>query len=72
MKKNPGDKLKKKSRFVVPKIFLRLESDLNLSRPWFSEIRVQIKRPRAPLPYYCRPYMQAAGPSCKQALNSLP
>ena len=25
--------------------FLRFEADLDFSRPWFSEIKVQIKRP---------------------------
>ena len=42
--KNPGDKLKKKSMCAGPEIFLRFETDLNFSRPWFSEIKVQIKR----------------------------
>jgi hypothetical protein len=41
--KNPGDKLKK--RCAGPEIFLRFETDLNFSRPLFSEIKVQIKRP---------------------------
>ena len=27
-----------------PEIFLRFETDLNFSRPWFIEIKVQIKR----------------------------
>ena len=31
--KNPGDKLKKKSRFAGPEIFLRFETDLDFSRP---------------------------------------
>ena len=31
--KNPGDKLKKKSRCAGPEIFLRFEIDLNFSRP---------------------------------------
>ena len=31
-KKNPGDKLKKKSRFAGPEIFLRFEADLDFSR----------------------------------------
>ena len=35
----------KKSRFAEPEIFLGFEIDLDFSRPWFSEIRVQIKRP---------------------------
>ena len=43
--KNPGDKLKKKSRCAGPEIFLRLETDLNFSRPRFYEIKVQLKRP---------------------------
>ena len=43
--KYPGDKLKKKSRFAGPEIFLRFEADLAFSRAWFSEIKVQIKRP---------------------------
>jgi hypothetical protein len=37
---------KKKSRFAKPKIFLGYEIDFDFSRPRFSEIRVQIKRPR--------------------------
>ena len=48
--RNSGDKLKKKLRctekkfsFSGPEIFLRFETELNLSRPWFSEIKVQIK-----------------------------
>ena len=36
---------RKKCRFAGPEIFLRFEADLNFSRPWFSEIKVQIKRP---------------------------
>ena len=36
---------RKKCRFAGPKIFLRFEADLDFSRPWFSEIKVQIKRP---------------------------
>ena len=35
----------KKFRCAGPEIFLRFETDLNFSRPWFSEIKVQIKRP---------------------------
>ena len=35
----------KKSRCAGPEIFLRCEADLNFSRPWFYEIKVQIKRP---------------------------
>ena len=35
----------KKSRFAGPENFLRFETDLDFSRPWFSEIKVQIKRP---------------------------
>ena len=31
--KNPGEKLKKKSRCAGPEIFLRFETDLNFSRP---------------------------------------
>ena len=31
--KNPGDKLKKKSRFAGPENFLRFEADLDFSRP---------------------------------------
>ena len=42
--KNSVGKLKK-SRCKGPEIFLRFETDLNFSRPWFSEIKVQIKRP---------------------------
>ena len=37
---------RKKSRFAGPGIiFLRFEADLDFSTPWFSEIKVQIKRP---------------------------
>ena len=36
---------RKKSRFAGPEIFLRFEADLDFSRPWFSEIKVQMKRP---------------------------
>ena len=36
---------RKKSRFAGPEIFLRFEADLDFSRPWFSEIKVQIKSP---------------------------
>ena len=36
---------RKKSRFAEPEIFLRFEADIDFSRPWFSEIKVQIKRP---------------------------
>ena len=35
----------KKFRCAGPEVFLRFESDLNFSRPWFSEIKVQNKRP---------------------------
>ena len=35
----------KKFRSAGPEIFLRFETDLNFSRPWFSEIKVQIKWP---------------------------
>ena len=42
-----GGHLEKKSRFAGPKTFLKFETDLNFSRPWFSEIKVQIKRPTA-------------------------
>ena len=35
----------KKSRFAEPEIFLGFERDFDFSRPRFSEIRVQIKRP---------------------------
>ena len=34
-----------KSRCARPEIFLRFEADLDFWRPWFSEIKVQIKRP---------------------------
>jgi hypothetical protein len=40
-----GGDLEKKSRFAGPEIFLRFETDLDFSRPGFSEIKVQIKRP---------------------------
>ena len=33
----------KKFRCARPEIFLRFETDLNFSRPWFSEIKVQNK-----------------------------
>ena len=36
-RKNPG--------FQDLNFFLRFETDLDFSRPWFSEIKVQIKRP---------------------------
>ena len=39
----------KKSRFAKPKIFLGFEIYFDFSRPWFSEIRVQIIRPRVSL-----------------------
>ena len=35
----------KKSGVQDLKIFLRFETDLNFSRPWFSEMKVQIKWP---------------------------
>ena len=35
----------KKFSCAGPEIFLRFETDLNFSRPWFSEIKVQIKWP---------------------------
>ena len=35
----------KKIRCAGPEIFLRFETDLNFSRPWFSEMKVQIKWP---------------------------
>ena len=38
-----GINLKKKLRCAGPEIFLRFETDLYLSRPWFSEIKVQNK-----------------------------
>ena len=34
-----------KSRCAGHEIFIRFETDLDFSRPWFSEIKVQIKRP---------------------------
>ena len=37
-----------KSRFAEQKI-LGFETDFDFSRPWFSEIRGQIKRPRVSL-----------------------
>ena len=48
----------KKSRCAGPEIFLRFESDLNFSRPWFSEIKVQIKRTRV-------------GAACNQMLSPI-
>ena len=52
-----GLDVKKKARFTHKleknqvtnwsEIFLKFETDLNFSRPWFSEIKVQIKRPTA-------------------------
>ena len=49
----------KKFRCAGPEIFLRFKTDLNFSRPWFSEIKVQNKRPTV----YCvtlhRPYIQS-------------
>ena len=41
--KKSGDKLKKIFRCAGPEIFLRFETDLDFSRPRFSEIKVQIK-----------------------------
>ena len=35
----------KKSRYPEPEIFLGFKTYLDFSRTWFSEIRVQIKRP---------------------------
>ena len=35
----------KKFRCAGPEIFLRFETDLNYTRPWFSEMKVQIKWP---------------------------
>ena len=46
-----GGELKKKSRFAGPEIFLRFDADLDISRPWFSEIKVKIKRPIVGLPF---------------------
>ena len=43
--KNPGDKMKKKSRFAGPEIFLTFEADLDFSRTGYLEIKVQIERP---------------------------
>ena len=37
--------MRKKSRFAKPEISLGFEIDLDFSRPWFSWIGVQIKRP---------------------------
>ena len=38
--------MEKKIRCAGPEIFLRFETDLNFSRPRFSEIKVQIKWPK--------------------------
>ena len=35
---------RKKSRFAGPEIIPKYEADLDFSRPWFSEIKVEIKR----------------------------
>ena len=43
--KNLGVKTEKMSRFAEFEIFLGFEINLDFSRLWFSEIRVQIKRP---------------------------
>ena len=43
--KNYWWQTEKKSRCAGPENFLRFETDLNFSRPWFSEIKVQIKWP---------------------------
>ena len=50
LKKNSGDKLKKNFRCTEKKficagleIFLRFKIDLDFSRPWFSEIKMQNK-----------------------------
>ena len=51
--------LKKTFRCTGTEIFLRFETDLDLSKPWFSEIMVQIKRPTSTciLTYFFR-YIQ--------------
>ena len=41
---SPSFHPEKKSRFSANEFFLGFEIDLDFSRPWFSEIRVQIKR----------------------------
>ena len=56
----------KKFRCPGPEIFLRFETDLNFSRPWFSEIKVQIKWPRVQLsPSY------VAAAACKIAKHAI-
>ena len=52
--KNPGDERKKKSRCAGPENFLRSETNLNFTRPWFSKIKVQIKRPKENSSVICR------------------
>ena len=37
--------LEKKSRFAGPENFPKFKTDLDFSRPWFSEIKAQIKSP---------------------------
>ena len=50
-------RLPKKSSCEGPDIFLRLETDLNFSRPQFLEIKVQIKRQRVLISKYWK-FMQ--------------
>ena len=45
LKKIQVPNLKNKSRFTEPEFFLGFKIDLDFSRPLFSEIMVQIKRP---------------------------
>ena len=47
-------RLRKKYSFGGPEVFLRFESDHDFSRPWFSKIKVQIKRPFGLQQTFCR------------------
>ena len=47
-------RLRKKYSFGGPEVFLRIETDLDFSRPWFSKIKVQIKRPFGLQQTFCR------------------
>ena len=38
--------------FAGPEMFRRFEADLDFARPWFSEIKVQIKRPSVGLKFF--------------------
>ena len=52
-----------KSKFAGHEIFLRFETDFNYSRPWFSEIKVQIK--------WLIDYFEALSQSCKKEQKAM-